>query len=302
MPFSVSTGAVLILFYAVFLSQIFLISVYYAGKLSHRIHYVLENFPPDRYPKLYPPMPAEVVQWQAKRRLRAFQWVNRLIALLGLSILAGMAINGYRPDLKGGDEIFVMLYFFLQVSPLIWAEIRERQQYRLMRKTFDHSRRKAVLSPRRLFDFVSPTYLVAAVLLYFAWLAYYLAGQGPYAGWEGEVFITLGGITLMNLFFAATIAKALRGRKLNPYQAYEDQLKQIESVAKVLLLASIGISVFLIATIAVDRHGLEVFDPPLASLYLQLCVVFGIGLTFRMLEIEAIDFEVYRDESAPFSI
>ena len=54
MPVTLSTTIVLAVFYTVFLSQIFLVSIYYPGKLCRRIEYVRTNFPPARYPKLYP--------------------------------------------------------------------------------------------------------------------------------------------------------------------------------------------------------------------------------------------------------
>lgn len=298
MPFTLSTSAVLGLFYIVFSSQIFLISIRYAGKLARRIEHVLDNYPPARYPKLYPGLSPEVAEWLGRRRLAIFRAINRAIALLGVVILAAMAMKGYRPDLKGGDEIFVLLYFFLQVSPLLWAEIRELHQYRLMRKAHSSPRREAVLTPRRLFDFISPRWVVAAVVALLGCLAYYLAGEGPIGAWRSNVYITLAAMIGTNLLFAGVIFKALRGKKSNPYQAYQDQLRQIETVSKALVYASIMISLFLIATIAVDRHALEVFDPPLTSLYMQLCAVFGIGFTMRRLEIDSLDFDVYKEESA----
>ena len=43
-----------ILFYALFLSQIILISYYYPKQIIKRIDGVLKNYPPEDYPKLYP--------------------------------------------------------------------------------------------------------------------------------------------------------------------------------------------------------------------------------------------------------
>ena len=298
MPATYSEMAVLAFFYIVFSSQIFLMSIYYPGKLCRRVEYVLENFPPAQYPKLYPASATGAVAEKGRRGLRIYRAINYAIALIGVAILLAMALSGYRPDLKGGDEIFVLMYFFLQATPLFYAEVKELRQYRLMRQEFSSSARKANLKPRRLFDFVSPAYVATAVLLYLLWLAYYLADKGFSTPWEGEVYFTVVGVTGMNLFFAGMIAKFLYGKKPNPCQAYKDQLKQIEGTAKVMVFSSIGISVFLIVTIAVDRYGLEVFDPPLTSLYMQACAAFGIGFLFRTLKIEATDFEVYKDDAA----
>ncbi len=299
MPITLSTTTVLVFSYLIFASQIALISIYYPWKLSRRVQYVLENFPPARYPKLYP---SASDRSMAKRgRLRLFRGVNHAIALVGLVILLTMVLTGYRPDLKGGDEIFVVLYAALQICPLIYAEVRELRQYRRMRREFSDTTRKASLRPRRLFDFVAPAPVAVAVLLYAAWVAYYLYDKGLTSRWGAEVYVTLTIITGINLAYIVILTKFLRGKKLNPYQGYEDQLNQIETIAQVFLFSSILISLFSVVTIAVDRYALEVLDPPLTSLYLQLCVTFGMGLMFRKLPVEGIDFEVYRGDTAPLA-
>lgn len=296
MPESLSMPVVLTIFYTVFLSQIFLLSVYYPGQLHRRILYVLEHFPPAEYPKLYPSRRDDLVGAE-KRKLAIYRAVNYAIAGLGVMILLAMALTGYRPDPKGGDEIFVMLYFALQTLPQFYAELREFRQYRAMRKAFTATTRTAALKPRRLFDFIAPGYVATAVLLYFAWLAFYLQGKGlgAEAVWGTEVYATLALITGMNLAYIGVIARFVRGKKRDPYKAHQDHLTHIGGMVKVFVFSSIGISLFLILTQAADQYRLEVFDPPLASLYMQLCAVFAIGLLFRTIKLEAVDFEVYRE-------
>ena len=296
MPDTLSAKAVLALFYLAFLGQIVLVSLYYPGKLARRIAYVLDNFPQDQYPKLYPA--SSLIHGKgARRRLRLYSWVNYGIAAVGLAIMAAMAVSGYLPNPLGGDEVFVMMYFALQVSPLLYLSFKEYATYRMMRQAFTRTMRTADFSPRRLFDFISPAYVIAAILLYGLWLAFYLSGRagGP---WEPEVWITLVLISGMNLLYAGVAWQFIYGRKLDPYKAHADQLKQIESTVKVFVFSSIAISVFLMMTHAADRFALEVFDPPLTSLYIQLLVVLGVGVSLRTESIETIDFEVYREDAA----
>ncbi|GJM10232.1 MAG: hypothetical protein DHS20C11_25080 [Lysobacteraceae bacterium] len=297
MTASFSTWAVLAVFYAVFLSQIVLISIYYPAKVRRRVLHILDHYPPDQYPKLYPD-PLDIYAELARRtRLRTYRFVNLAIAALGLMVLAAMLVTAYRPDPKGGDEILVVIYFFVQMAPLIYAEVKEFNQYRLMRAAYSAPLRQADLKPRRLFDFVSPVYVFAAVVMYVVWMATYLFGLDPASPWSAEVVLSMIGVTAMNVLFAWAIARAIGGKKPNPHQAHADRLKQIEVVTKSLIFGSIMVSFFLIVTQLADQHDWEIFDPPLTSLYLQLAAVFGIGLTLRSIKVDEVDFEVYKEKA-----
>ena len=54
----------------------------------------------------------------------------------------------------------------------------------------------------------------------------------------------------------------------------------------------------MMATQAADQYALETFDPVLASFYMQLCIIFGIGLTIRTEDVKKMDFEVYKDDAS----
>ena len=245
------------------------------------------------YPAFYPGFIAE-----AQRKLRFYRGVNVATAILGLMILTGMLVKGYRPSLKGGDEIFVLLYSMLQAIPLIYVEVKEFKQFRLMRSTYATKVRRAELAPRRLFNFISPVYVFAAVVLYGLWLALYLNARGFDDPQVGEVYATLFLITGMNLAYAGWIARVMYGKKLDPYKAQADQLKQIGVTVKTLVFSSIGISFFLMLAQAADQYDFEVLDPPITSLYMQLSIALGLGIAMKMQDLDDIDFDVYR-EAAP---
>ena len=289
-------SAILLLFYAVFLSQIFLISIYFPMKIRSRILYVIKNYPPKEYPKLYPKPYDFYAEKAAKSGLSTYRNINLFIAAIGLGILVWALASGYSPHPLGGDEIFVMLYLLLQVAPILYAEIRTFKLYWGMREANVGGSRKAELNPRNLFDFISPAFVALAVLLYAGFIVFYLYDKGFTAPWEWEVYVTIAGITGMNLLFAGMIAKHLVGKKLNPHQAHKDRLRQIETIVKIGIFASIAASVFLILTSLVDKYELEVFDPVLTSLYFQIITFFGLGLEFRTVKVETVDFSVYKED------
>ena len=69
-------------FYIVFLGQILLTSWYFPRLLLGRMQRVLNDYPPETYPKLYP-RPVEeykIAQWK-------FRMVNRVVLGLGFVIL-----------------------------------------------------------------------------------------------------------------------------------------------------------------------------------------------------------------------
>lgn len=298
-PFGLSMTVILAILYIVFLAQIFVISIHFPGKVAARIRYVLDNFPPDQYPKLYP-SPYDKLPVELRRRsVDLFVNINRAIALVGLMILVAAMATGYEPRLQGGDEILVFGYFVLQIMPLMYQSFKEFQHHKLMRAAFEETRqRSADLKPRHLFDFISPVMIVAAIALYVAWVFFFIDGEGPVSEWDDGTYIALFVITAMNLMYTGVIYVFLRGAKLDPYQAYPDQLRRIEMMIKVHVLSSILVSIFMIMTTAADRYAFEVFDPAMVSVFLQLCLVFGMGLVFKLDPVEETDFEVYRDSQS----
>ncbi|MEE8296050.1 MAG: hypothetical protein V3R64_10095 [Sphingomonadales bacterium] len=286
----------LILFYGIFLSQIFLISVYFPMKIRSRILYILNNFPPKDYPKLYPKPYDYSAEQGRKNGLNTYRFINLFIAGVGLAILGWGLVSGYDPDPLGGDEIFVMMYFVLQISPILYLEIKGLKIHQRMRKANIGSPRKAELNPRHLFDFISPVFVALAVLLYAGWMAHFIYNLGFDAPWRWEVYLTLAGITGMNLLFAGIAAKFMLGKKINPHQAYKDRLNNIETVVKTSVFASIAASVFLIMTDLADTYAWELYDPIMMSVYVQVILSLSLGIEIKKIKVEAIDFEVYKKD------
>lgn len=165
-----------------------------------------------------------------------------------------------------------------------------------MRKADLRTTRQAELHPRRLFDFISPTIFGIAIFMYIASILLDLYWHQFNIHWGHDTVQRAIVITAVNLFFALVVIWNLYGKTLNPHQAYKDRTKQIELAVKSLVFVSIAMSVFFMTTAAGDQFDLDSFEPSLVSLYFQLIVWISIGTMFRILRIENMNFEVYKED------
>ncbi|MCF6292424.1 MAG: hypothetical protein L3J04_03410 [Robiginitomaculum sp.] len=290
--------SVLILFYIVFLSQIYLLSIYFPGQLAKRVRQVLSKYPPDKYGKLYPPPFDYFASREGVSRVRNWQLLNFAIAGLGLGILLAAVLSGYQPDPMGGDEIFVLAYAMIQFVPLFMAEIMTAKWFSRMRQEYAGRPKSAELQPRKLWDVVSPLNLFLALGIYLAMAAWFLQ-QHMGESERGATLITLFGLGAMNLGYFLLLLHRVHGRKNDPYKSHADQLHELKLLASILVISSIAASTILVLTDMADMFVLEVFDPVLISVFAQFCAVFSIGLGFSKTTIEDIDFEVYREDAGP---
>jgi len=270
-----------ILFYIVFLSQILLISFYYPRKIQHRIRYVFNTYPPSDYPKLYPKPFTDY-----ERALRNYRNVNFFIVFAGLVILILLMTNAHDTDVHNA---IAMGYFFVQMFPVLLLDISSIKEFKLMRNVRSQTTRQAELQPRRIFDFISPrlagiaaiTYIAFVLLI--AWVNHF--GFSWFGGYWNVVIVTL-----MNLLFAGVFLWHMYGKKLNPHQAYEDRIKQIKTIAKVLIYTSIAATVFGALSISLSALEIRHLLPIFLSMYFQLLAVIGL----QAYRIDHINFEVYK--------
>jgi magnesium-transporting ATPase (P-type) len=288
-----------ILFYAIFISQIFLISYYYPKKTYDRNMYVLRNYPEADYPKLYQHSLYADPSKALHKTIRRYLSTNIAIALFGLGLLIALPVNGYVPSgIKENKQImFIMLFFMLQAVPHMLLGISTHNWHKGMQSAARKNARKADLSPRKLFDFISPIYIVLAVIAFIAWIVYYLYNKGFVTPWDWQSYVTILGMTGINLIFIGFGYMSLRGKKPDPHQAYKDQRQRIKTVIRVYVFASILMSLQLIVFDAINQYGWDMFEPIAMSLYFQIVIIFGIGQVLRMFKIQDIDFDVYKEDT-----
>ncbi len=288
-----------IIFYAVFISQIFLISYYYPKKTYDRNMFVLRNYPPAIYPKLYQHSRYADPSKAMNSSIRKYMLGNIAVALFGIGVLLAMAASGYAPSgIKENKHIMlVVLFFMLQALPHMLLELSTHNWLKGMRGAVKNNTRTADLKPRKLFDFISPLYIVVAVLAFIAWGVYYFYNKGFTTAWDWRAYVTFGTMTAMNLVFIGFGYKYLRGQKLDPHQSYKDQRQFIKTMMHVFAMASILMSLQLIVFDAINQNGWDRFEPIAMSLYFQVVIIFGIGQVLRLFKIEDIDFDVYKENA-----
>ena len=154
-----------ILFYVVFLSQVLVISFFLPRQVLERMRYVVKNYPPSSYPRLYP-----VSLQQAQRAQRNYRNMNLLVLVLGLALI-GYGFYAPSEEMLGWDtNTVVFLYYMLQYSPLMIALSAGFTYFNLRRKPDSRSVRRAELRRRGVLDYVSPGLIGAAVVVYVAFI------------------------------------------------------------------------------------------------------------------------------------
>jgi hypothetical protein len=288
-----------LLFYAVYLSQVLLISLYVPSILLRRARDLIETYPPSAYPKLYPEPLASI-----ERKLSVYRNLNIVMLLLGLGLLAAAWVSDYRIAARYGaypTAVAHSVYSMLQLlAPSAVIGLWGFGYYKRMRAAARGRIRTAELKARRLLDFVSPALLGAAIAMYVGATASVLYLDKP-PGWLQSPVppwaAALAAMTIVNVFFAGIIAWTLYGRKQDPHQTHADRARQIRLVSQSLLIVSILISV-----LTARRNALHVFElwqygPLVGSVFLQVFVILTARASLVRLDPES--FEVYKADPNP---
>ncbi len=271
------------LFYVALLSQVFLISVFFPRRILGRMKYVFATYPPSEYPKLYP-KPVE----HYESRHRNYRIMNGAILLAGIALIA-MLIGISRTG--RWDHVIATWYFLIQLSPVMLLDLSALKELKLMRDARSRSTRKAELHPRRLRDFVSPTLLSMAIVTYVAFVALILYVRQFEFPWFGGYW-NIVGVTAVNLTFAGVALWHMYGKKLNPHQAYEDRMRQIESLVRIAAFTSIAATIFIAISVVLAAADARHLQSVVQCLYFQLLAV--IGLQGYLVKIT--NFEVYKED------
>jgi len=280
-----------ILFYIIFIGQIFLISYYFPKKITLRVSEILQRFPPSDYPKLYPQSVDKVLKGQV-----VFKLLNQVILVVGLALLFayGLSSTDYGENQKHAEGMPIF-YGMLQFFPYMLMEIAGFKQFKLMKNNDQRKSRTADLQPRRLFDFVSPLLLISAVLIGIGYFIFDLYIHN--FTMDTEMIPRFVAIVLCNSLFVGLTLRNLYGKKLDPFQANKDRLRQIAFATNSMVKISIIASLFFMITSATEVFDLEHFEVIFNSLYFQVIAFFGLGSTLQAMNLDEIDFEVYKEGS-----
>lgn len=286
------------LFYIILVSQIFLLSYHYPTVIINRYKYIIEHYPAAQYPKFY----ATDIYVEPEKiilaRLNIFKYMNYFAIVIGVAIIIACIAYGFKLNEKGGAEIFVLFYFGLQFVPHMALELYLKSHNKHMRETISSHKRSAELKPRNLFDFISPFWVVFAVVIFIVHTFLFLYYEGFDEAWSDDVYISTLMPLAINIGFAYMIYRFVNGIKIDPHQAYKDQLMTIKALTHNLVFTSIMMSVFFIVINSVREFGLDKWEPILMSAYFQIIIVFGFGQQLRNIKVEDIDFDVYKADKS----
>ena len=285
-----------ILFYTVFLGQIFIISYYFPRKILARMKKVLETYPPAEYPKLYP----QSIEYY-KIGHSVYKTVNQIIVAIGFLIIALMLfVVDHSTFADDGfiSEFWPAAYGMLQFLPSIFLEFSEYGQTKLMRKLNTTATRTANLRRRELSDYVSMKLVVIAVLLYLTTVFFDLSMHQFQIDWGRDYSQRLIVLTITNLVLATFGAWHLYGQKRNPHQDLKDRASHIAANLRSLLYVSSAMSIFFITQSADDVFDLDYLDATIMSIYFQVIVIVTLGHLLRSVRLSEVDFDVYKADGA----
>lgn len=272
------------LLYAVFISQIFIISYWLPLKLNKRANEIMVKCPPEKYPKLYPFSHQEIVNK-----------VNQLMLLTyaGLTIGILIVMHGlyYKTDeMLGWDsQSVIMIFYVIQVIPLAFLALFSERYFKKMRSKNRVSIRTAQLAPRRLTSYASKWLIGLAITVYVLFVILVaVISEYPFDGFAG--YVNVFGVTLLNGFFALIIYKYVYGKKTDPHQSDEDRFQKTSRVVKLMLFSSIAATVSISIHFLLSTFDLRHLNDVVASIYYQIIMLVMILTSLNYSE----NFEVYK--------
>ena len=274
-----------LLLYIVLFSQIIFLSYHYPRRILIRIHTIFKNYPPNKFPKLYP----ESIE-KYKKSAKLYQIMNHLIILLGLGLILWFY---FTPRTGEWDQIIVFWYFMIQFIPNAGLELWSMKYHNAMRILNQDAQKEAVLQPRRLTDFVSKEFLRTVLVIYIFFIAFvaYL-NQFDYPWFGGYLNVLI--ITGVFLFFGFMVYRAMYGKVKNPHQSYEDRKVDLQILIRQVLFMAIAVMFYAMLQISLKVFGLESYKAISISFYFH---VIGF-LTMQQPRLDFINFDVYKDEPA----
>ncbi len=248
-----------------------------------RIHTIFKNYPPNKFPKLYP----ESID-KYKKLAKRYQIMNHLIIVLGFGLIIWFYVT---PRTGEWDHVILFWYFMIQFIPNMGIELWSRKTHKAMRLLNQDAQKEAALQPRRLTDFVSKEFLGTVFAIYVIFIVFNVyidQFNYPWFGGYLNPFIISGAY----LIFGLIIYKAMYGKVKNPHQSYEDRKIDIQTIIRQVLSIAIAVTLYAMLQISMKVYGLESFKAISISLYFH---VIGF-LSMQWPRLDFINFDVYKDK------
>lgn len=213
-----------------------------------------------------PPVEADAVAL-VDGRLKRLQQLALGVAVLGLLLLAAMIRYMLRPDWTDGPlEVVVPVYFGAQIVPILLAAFTAGKFHEVLKRSLPPVKRKALLEPRNLFDFVPRSTVALASVVYFLHiplLAY--VERHPFPGFAGFLtnFVL---ITLLYGVMALGVFVIIRKMASSPLQGREQRMRTVTVMVRIMVYATILHSISLSVNMALILLDEQRWEPTFASL------------------------------------
>jgi len=275
------------MFYTAYMLQILIISVVIPMLIQKRLKNMLNEHPAVDYPKLYP-----VSADRIEATLTTFSWLNALVVLMGLAIL-GHVLFSAQVELLGWDnQGALIVYFLLQYMPFMYLGTQGFRYHQMMRQLDTSRQRSAKLQPRHMGDYVPASWLVAAALLYLAYIGTVIyVAQDPFEGFAGYWNILY--VSLLNLFFVFMIRAQIQGKKSDPYQTHHDRIQQQRLICQILAIGWVMANLFMTSNMWLAKLDMRDLNVVIQSLYFTLITLL-MSLTSTY---QPTDFSVYQTQA-----
>jgi len=249
-------------FIAAFTAQILLFSVAGPLRVIGSLRGQIAQFVAERAP----PIDAAAVS-RVDRRLQRLRLLALGTALIGLLLLILMIRYMLRPDWTDGPlEAAVPVYFVIQCLPTLLAVVTASQFHAVLKHALPQEKRKALLQPRGLFDFVSRTAVGLAVLTYFLFIGFLAYVQRhPFPGFAGLLTNAVA-VTLIYAAVAFAIFLTVRTMGSSPLQAREERMRSVGVAVKVCVYSCIVCVVFIALLMTLTLLDQQRWEPTFVSL------------------------------------
>jgi hypothetical protein len=234
------------------------------------------RFASSRFAEMYPDF--DYARW-AESFVRWFRAAYFGIALIGMALLGWLFTVIQRPDWAPVGIKVAVLFLYLQLSPFMLTFLYVIARYRkaLLLPTRE-TKRKATLQRRGLFDFVSPSAVVVAVLSFVLFIPFaicvdlYVYGNSSLSLYFHGAMGTVTFVYALNAFI---VYKYLYGRK-SPLVTQEGRVHMLGMTVKSSVYSSIAIVWFIVLMSFFTKLELETWRPFAVSLFM----VFSVLLAF----------------------
>jgi hypothetical protein len=274
--------------YALFISQIMIISVYLSTKWRRYRKNLFEAHPQSEYPKLYyQPIEVELSRQKLRRQIDQV-----IIAIAAGSLLYSLFLA---TSLEQTAKIMFMLCI-LQLSPFLLSQYWGRKNAKLMQKMPQPQKRKVSLISRRLADFIRPSTLWLTITLY---ITSFTLGLLVY--WDTidsnslldakslSLFALIILNTLVFIHVAVLLNKTLFAKRDDQHLSNQDRLFFIQKKIKQLVNSIILYSLFILALFILKKLGIGIIGVVLlTSIYMQVIMLIRVNPSTTR------DFSVYK--------